>query len=182
MYTGGQVNAHVKALRTLCKRKALNSEEADSLVLKWVHQLLSKASQILETYMSWDPESKKDSGFFTPPSGSRKGKKSSATMSRLLAEAIAAVYTIGSLVIICPSADLKGIIPVLHNIITSGNSDLKLKKLPVPTVSVKQTAPSLYIQAWLTMGKICLADGKLAKRYIPLFVQVWSKLSISSHQ
>ncbi|GJX66493.1 condensin-2 complex subunit D3 [Tanacetum coccineum] len=33
------------------------------------------------------------------------------------------------------------------------------------------TAPSLYIQAWLTTGKICLADDKLAKRYIPLFVQ-----------
>nr|GEV73953.1 condensin-2 complex subunit D3 [Tanacetum cinerariifolium] len=36
---------------------------------------------------------------------------------------------------------------------------------------VKKIAPPLYIQAWLINGKICLADDKLAKRYIPLFVQ-----------
>lgn len=95
-------------------------------------------------------------------------------MSRLLSEAVTAVYTIGSLVIVCPTADMNAITPLLHTIITSGNSDPKLNKLPGPTVSLKQTAPSLYIQAWLTMGKICLADGKLAKKYIPLFVQVWA--------
>lgn len=170
-----EVNAHVKALRTLCKRKAKTPEEADTLVIKWVHQLLSKASKALETYMAKDSEINKGSSLLTPPSGTRKGNRSSTTMSRLLAQAIAAVYTIGSLVIVCPSADLKAIVPTLHNIITSGISDLKLKKLSGMSVSVKQTAPSLYIQAWLTMGKICLADGKLAKRYMPLFVQEMEK-------
>lgn len=164
----------MKALRTLCKRKALTTEEADGLVKKWVNQLLSKASRVLDLFMLKDSEGYKDIGFLTPPtSGIKKGKKAVAeTMSRLLSQAIIATYTIGSLVIICPSADLKAIIPVLHTIITSGSSDLKLNKLPCPVGSIKQTAPSLYIQAWLTMGKICLADGKLAKRYIPLFVQV----------
>lgn len=175
-----QVNAHVKALRTLCKQKALNTEEADSLVMKWVYQLLSKASKILETYMSKDLEGNKDGRFFTPPTLSRKGKRATATMSRLLSQAITAVYTIGSLVIICPSADLKAIVPVLHRIITSGSSDPKFDKLLRPAISIKQTAPSLYIQAWLAMGKICLADGKLAKRYIPLFVEVWFVFSITS--
>ncbi|CAL5395681.1 unnamed protein product [Camellia sinensis] len=171
-----EVNAHVKALRTLCKRKALNPEEADGLVTKWVQQLLSKASQILEMYISKDSVANKDSTFFTPPrSGSKKGKRAESAMCRLLSQAITAVYTIGSLVIVCPRADLKAIIPVLHTIITSGSSDPKLTKLPGPAVSIKQTAPSLYIQAWLTMGKICLADGKLAKRYIPLFVQELEK-------
>lgn len=172
-----EVNAHVKALRTLCKRKALTTEEADGLVKKWVNQLLSKASRVLDLFMSKDSEGYKDIGFLTPPtSGIKKGKKAVAeTMSRLLSQAIIATYTIGSLVIICPSADLKAIIPVLHTIITSGSSDLKLNKLPRPVGSIKQTAPSLYIQAWLTMGKICLADGKLAKRYIPLFVQELEK-------
>lgn len=93
----------------------------------------------------------------------------------MLSQAIIATYTIGSLVIVCPLADLKAIIPVLHTIITSGSSGPKLNKLPHPVDSIKQTAPSLYIQAWLTMGKICLADGKLAKRYIPLFVQELEK-------
>ncbi|XP_024978621.1 condensin-2 complex subunit D3 [Cynara cardunculus var. scolymus] len=170
-----EVNAHVKALKTLCKRKAKSPEEADTLVIKWVHQLLSKASDALEMYMAKDSKINKGSSLLTPPSGTRKGDRSSTTMSRLLAQAISAVYTIGSLVIVCPSADLKAIIPTLHNIITSGVSDPKLKKLSGMSMSVKQTAPSLYIQAWLTMGKICLADGKLAKRYMPLFVQEMEK-------
>ncbi|XP_052189490.1 uncharacterized protein LOC127799472 isoform X2 [Diospyros lotus] len=168
-----EVTAHVKALRTLCKRKALSPEEADVLVMKWVNQLLSKASQILETYMSKDTEAKKDSSFFTPQrNGSKKGK---TTQPRLLSQVITAVYTVGSLVVICPSADLKAVIPVLHSIITSGNSGMKLTKLTGPSASIKQIAPSLYIQAWVAMGKICLADGKLAKRYIPLFVQELEK-------
>ncbi|KAI9196349.1 hypothetical protein LWI28_023173 [Acer negundo] len=166
-----EVNAHVKALRTLCKRKATNPEEADMLVLKWIHQLLSKASQILEKYISEISLANKDSNFFTPPKSTRKGKKSAKSLS----EAVTAVYTIGSLVIICPTADMNSITSLLHTIITSGNSDPKLNKLPGPTVSLKQTAPSLYIQAWLTMGKLCLADDNLAKRYIPLFVQELQK-------
>lgn len=164
----------MKALRTLCKQKAKTPEEADSLVIKWVHQLLSKASKTLETYLTKESEINKGSTLLTPPTrtkGNNKNK-SSTTMSRLLSQAVTAVYTIGSLVIICPLADLKSIVPILHNIITSGISDPKLKKLASMSLSVKQVAPSLYTQAWLTMGKICLADGKLAKRYIPLFVQV----------
>lgn len=164
----------MKALRTLCKRKAKDPEEADTLVIKWVRQLLSKASKTLETYMTKYSKANIDSSLFTPLSGTRKGNRSSTTMSRLLAQAVSAVYTIGSLVIVCPLADLKAIVPILHNIITSGSSisDPKLKKVSEVSVSIKQTAPSLYNQAWLTMGKICLADDKLAKRYIPLFVQV----------
>ncbi|XP_076925854.1 condensin-2 complex subunit CAP-D3-like [Bidens hawaiensis] len=175
-----EVDAHVKALRTLCKRKAKDSQEADKLVNKWVHQLLSKASKTLESYMTKESENNKNNGLFTPPSGTRKGNRSSTKMSKLLAQAITAVYTIGSLVVVCPSADLKAIIPVLHNIITSGISDPKQKEVPGVLVSFKQTAPSLYIQAWVAMGKICLADGKLAKRYIPLFVQEMEKSDIAS--
>ncbi|KAG6756965.1 hypothetical protein POTOM_037264 [Populus tomentosa] len=168
-----KVNAHVKALRTLCKRKALDADEAESLVIKWVQQLLSKASRIMEKYITGDSETNKGDAFFTPPA-SRMGKRAAA-LSRLLSEAVTAVYSIGFLVIICPTADTSTIIPLLHTIITSGNSDPKLSKLPGPQVSLKQTAPSLYIQAWLTMGKICLADEELAKRYIPLFVQELEK-------
>lgn len=164
-----QINAHVKALRTLCKQKASSPEEADKVVMKWVHQVLLKASQILEKYILEVSEVTKNSRFFTPPS--RKGKRA-AVMSRLLSEAVTAVYTIGSMVIVCPTADMSTITPLLHTIISSGNISPKLNKLPGPAVSLEQAAPSLYIQAWLTMGKICLADGKLAKDYIPLFVQV----------
>ncbi|GMI80109.1 Condensin [Hibiscus trionum] len=170
-----EVNAHVKALRTLCKLKSSNPEEADQLVMRWGQQLLSKAYEILEKYISDNKEPNTGNSFFTPPrSGSRKRKRA-ATMSRLLSKAVTAVYTVGSLVVVCPTADVSSIVPLLYTVVTSGNTDPKLNKLPGPKVSLKQTAPSLYIQAWLTLGKICLADGKLAKSYIPLFVQELEK-------
>lgn len=150
----------------------MNIEEAGILVMKWAERLISKASKILEKYISESTEYNKDSSFFTPPTSGIKKAKRSATISTSLSETVTAVYTIGCLVIVCPSADISSIIPLLHTIITSANSDPKSKRIPVPALSLKRTAPSLYIQAWLTMGKICLVDGKLAKRYIPLFVQV----------
>ncbi|CAA2983192.1 condensin-2 complex subunit D3 [Olea europaea subsp. europaea] len=171
-----EVNAHVKALKTLCKRKALHSEEADSLVIKWVQQLLSKASQVLDMYLSKIADANKDSAFLTPQTlASEKGTREAATSSTLESRSITAVYTIGSLIVSCASADLKAIIPVLYTIITSGSSDRKSNRLHGAALPLKQTTPSLYIQAWLTMGKICLADGKLAKRYLPLFVQELEK-------
>ncbi|CAI9118828.1 OLC1v1020453C1 [Oldenlandia corymbosa var. corymbosa] len=167
-----EVNAHVKALRTLCKRKALNPDEAETLVAKWVHQLLSKALQMIDSYISKESEKNKDNTFRTPHCSGRRGTRAQVSRSRLLSQAVTAVYTIGSLVLVCPSADLKAVVPVLHTIITSGNDVTKSKISLGATISIKQTAPPLYINAWLTMGKVCLADGKLAKRYIPIFVQV----------
>ncbi|KAK1256505.1 hypothetical protein QJS04_geneDACA014733 [Acorus gramineus] len=115
-------------------------------------------------------EANKIRSFLTPPGTRGTGKKDvGASQSPL--QALIAVFTIGSLILVSPSADLKGIIPLLHTIITSGNSESKTKKLSGMTVSVKQIAPSLYIQSWVTLGKICLVDGKIAKLYIPLFVQ-----------
>ena len=103
--------------------------------IKWADQLLSKASLTLVV-----SEANKDGSFFTPPS--RMGKRA----ARLLSQAVTAVYTIGSLVIIvCSSADINSIILLSHTIITSGNSDPKSSKLPGFIISLKQTAPSLYI-------------------------------------
>ncbi|CAM8911876.1 unnamed protein product [Rhodiola kirilowii] len=162
-----EINAHVKALRTLCKRKALNPGEADALVVKWVVKLLSKASHIIENCLSSGTEPSKMSSFLTPPTNSLTNKKKATAFPT----AIIAVYTIGCLVIVCPSVDLSAIVPLLYSIITSGKSDPKVNKLPGPRISFKQASPSLYIQAWLAMGKICLADVQYAKTYIPLFVQ-----------
>ncbi|KAF7834509.1 condensin-2 complex subunit D3 [Senna tora] len=170
-----EVDAHVKALKTLCNRKAGNLTEAESLVLKWVDQVLLRASEIIEKFISEGSEKTKESSFFTPPrSGSRRGRKSLA-LSKSLSQTITAIYTIGSLVIVCPSADMSTVVPLLHTIITSGSSDPKLNKLLGPANSLKKTAPSLYIQGWLAMGKLCLADGKLAKSYMPIFVQELEK-------
>ncbi|XP_030508482.2 uncharacterized protein LOC115723187 [Cannabis sativa] len=169
-----EVKAHVKALKTLCKRKASSANESDSLVMKWVNQLLSKASKILEKCISENSEANKNGSYMTPKSSTRKSRKAKS-MARSLSKAVTAVYTIGSLVIHCPAADMSSIIPLLHTIITSENPDPKLNKILGPRVLFKQAAPSLYIQSWLALGKICLADGKLAKRYIPLFMQELEK-------
>ncbi|XP_074320803.1 condensin-2 complex subunit CAP-D3 [Silene latifolia] len=169
-----EVNAHVKALKTLCRRKAMSPQEADALVTTVANQLLCKASHVIDSYLSAEQEVNKGNTFLTPPTN-RKKSKSEVTSSRLLCQATSAVYTIGSLVIVCPSIEVKGVVPVLHSMITSGANEPRSNKLPGAHIFLKQKAPSLYIQAWLTMGKICLADGKLAKRYIPLFVQELEK-------
>lgn len=117
----------------------------------------------------------KESTLLTPQTSKKESK---TAQSKLLAQAIVAIYTIGSLVIFCPSASLNDLLPIIHTVITSRSSDPKSSNLPLPTVPVKQFDPSLYAHAWLAMGKICLADGKLAKRYIPLFVQVHLKLKL----
>ncbi|XP_023635277.1 condensin-2 complex subunit D3 isoform X2 [Capsella rubella] len=169
-----EVDAHVKALKTLCKKKACTSEESDMLVKKWVEQVLSKASKVTEKYI--EGVSSNNHSFVTPATlGSRRSKRLDS-VSKKLSKVVTAVYTIGSCVIIYPSADTTKIVPLLHTVITSGNSDSKLKnKLPQANVCLKQKAPPLYSQSWLTMAKMCLADGKLAKRYIPLFAQELEK-------
>ncbi|KAL1220525.1 Condensin-2 complex subunit CAP-D3 [Cardamine amara subsp. amara] len=169
-----EVDAHVKALKTLCKKKACTSEESDMLVKKWVEQILNKASKVTEKYI--EGVSSNNHSYATPATlGSRRSKRLDS-VSKKLSKAITAVYTIGSCVIIYPSADTTKIVPLLHTVITSGNSDSKLKnKLPQANVCLKQKAPPLYSQSWLTMAKMCLADGKLAKRYIPLFAQELEK-------
>ncbi|XP_010932007.4 condensin-2 complex subunit CAP-D3 isoform X1 [Elaeis guineensis] len=165
-----EVDAHIKALKTLCKQKE-TPEKGNDLVLHWVHQLLSKALKIIDGYVSAVSEAEKAKSFLTPPpqSGTRNRKELLAPKSML--QAVTAVFTVGSLILSCPSADLQGIVPLLHTIITSRNSEPRPKKLAGLTVSFEEISPSLYNQSWVTLGKICLVDDKLAKCYIPLFVQ-----------
>ncbi|KAF3774527.1 Condensin-2 complex subunit D3 [Nymphaea thermarum] len=174
-----EVDAHVQALTTLCKRKSVNSTEGDMLVSKWVEQLLAKALTLLEKYLSEVSQAKDTNNFQTPSRCSkskRKGKRHTGTSSSTApSQAATAVFTVGSLILVCPSADLKGIIPLLQTIITSGCSEQRPKDIACLNFSSEQISPSLYIQAWVTMGKVCLADDKLAKRYIPLFVQELEK-------
>ncbi|MQM18445.1 hypothetical protein Taro_051436 [Colocasia esculenta] len=162
-----KVDAHMKALKTLCKRKAVNHREGDALVLKWVRQVSSKAVQILKKYVAEISKVRNDNDFSTPQSGTRKRRLNPESLS----QTVIAVFTIGSLVLVCPSTDVKDVIPILHTIMTSPNQDPQTKGLSGLTISMKEKAPSLYIQSWVTMGKICLVDDKLAKRYIPLFIQ-----------
>ncbi|XP_078175740.1 binding protein isoform X2 [Carex rostrata] len=175
-----EVDAHVKSLRTLCKRKAKTTEEGNGLVLKWSQNLVSTATEALNFYLSEVSETKKQGDFATPQSSSRtKGKKTKSpdTMS----QAVVAVFTVGSVVIVCPTVNIQGIIPLLHTIITSGsNNEPILRKLSATSASFEVVAPSLYVQSWSTMAKICLVDDKIAKLYIPLFVQELERSNLAA--
>ncbi|CAM0949673.1 unnamed protein product [Alopecurus aequalis] len=165
-----EVDAHVKSLKTLCKRKAKTAKEGEELIMKWVQQLINKAVASLDNYIKGTSQDSRGCSFFTPPTGKLKGRKGAST-SKAMSEAVIAVFTVGSLILACPDASVEDIIPLLHTIITSANSEPRPKNLAGGNVSFKELAPSLYIQSWDTMAKLCLVDDKLAKRYIPLFVQ-----------
>ncbi|KAF8776536.1 hypothetical protein HU200_003253 [Digitaria exilis] len=165
-----EVDAHVKSLKTLCKRKAKTAKEGDALILKWAQQLIYSAVEILNQYIKEISESARGHSFVTPLNSKCKGKNQTFA-SKSTSEAVIAVFTAGSLILSCPTANVKDITPLLHTIITSGNSEPRPKNLVGGTISFKELAPSLYIQAWDTLAKICLVDDKVAKRYIPIFVQ-----------
>ncbi|KAI4986097.1 hypothetical protein ZWY2020_018727 [Hordeum vulgare] len=165
-----EVDAHVKSLKTLCKRKAKTAKEAEALIMKWVQQLINKAVDNLEGYIKGTSQDSRSCSYNTPLTGKLKGNKEAAT-SKAMSEAVIAVFTVGSVILACPDASVQGIIPLLHTVITSGNSEPRPTMLAGGAVSFNEVAPSLYIQSWDTMAKICLVDDKLAKRYIPLFVQ-----------
>ncbi|GJM95486.1 hypothetical protein PR202_ga12226 [Eleusine coracana subsp. coracana] len=173
-----EVDAHVKSLKTLCKRKAKTTKEGDALTLKWAQQLIHRAFNILEQYIK---EASEAGGrcFATPLRGKYTGMKE-ASMSKSTSQAVVAVFTVGSLILACPNASVKNITPLLHTIITSGYSVPRPEKLVGGTVSFKELAPSLYIQSWDTLAKICLVDDKLAKRYIPIFVQELERSNLAT--
>lgn len=166
-----QVDAHVKSLKTLCKRKAKTAKEGEALIMKWVQQLINKAVDSLDDYIKGTPQDSRGCIYNTPLTGKLKGRKEAST-SKAMSQAVTAVFTVGSVILACPDASVQGIISLLHTVITSGNSETRPTMLAGGAVSFKELAPSLYIQSWDTMAKVCLVDGKLAKRYIPLFVQV----------
>ncbi|AQK40209.1 condensin-2 complex subunit D3 [Zea mays] len=165
-----EVDAHVKSLKTLCKRKAKTAKEGDALILKWAQQLIRSAFDILDQYIKEASESARGHSFITPMTGKCKGMKQTSA-SKSTSQAVVAVFTVGSLILACPIANVKDITPLLHTIVTSGNSEPRPKNLVGGTISFKELAPSLYIQSWDTLAKICLVDEKVAKRYIPIFVQ-----------
>ncbi|VAI24226.1 unnamed protein product [Triticum turgidum subsp. durum] len=165
-----EVDAHVKSLKTLCKRKAKTAKEAEALIMKWVQQLINKAVDNLERYIKGTSQDSRGCSYNTPLTGKLKGRKEAST-SKEMSEAVIAVFTVGSVILACPDASVQGIIPLLHTVITSGNPEPRPTMLAGGAVSFNEVAPSLYIQSWDTMAKICLVDDKLAKRYIPLFVQ-----------
>jgi condensin-2 complex subunit D3 len=173
-----EVGAHVKALITLCKRQAATSEEGTHIIAVWVDQLLAKSEEILDEYISQFSNADKNDSFKTPQPTSKtrsrtkkKGKSKSSDFSSLSIQVVTAIFTVGALVLVCPTAKLGRLVTLLQAMVTSKGSSAGGEKHGRISLLPKQVAPAVYTQAWVTLGKICLADDKLAKSCIPLFVQ-----------
>ncbi|KAJ7543820.1 hypothetical protein O6H91_09G053500 [Diphasiastrum complanatum] len=198
-----EVGAHVKALTVLCRQKAASSEEGDKVVNTWVKELLDKAEKIIQRYIEMDISDIKiadNHHLQTPRLSSRKrsgaGRSSQPVSSKArkrrakqseasgdlvdpCTKIVTAIFTVGALVLVAPTVKTGNLVTLLQTLVTpkedlrtgqcSHNSDR-------PSVFENLT-PAVHAQTWITLGKLCLADDKLAKRLIPLFVQQLEKAS-----
>ncbi|EFJ24795.1 hypothetical protein SELMODRAFT_149363 [Selaginella moellendorffii] len=161
-----EVGAHVNALTTLCRRKAASEDEGEELVTEWARQLLEKAEAIVRAYVSLDREKM---NFQTPisirrrPAGGRSTRKSRRVEPS--SQIVTAVFTVGAIALVCPAANTGSITLLLQELVAESTDGNLLRD------------PAVSAQTWLTLGKLCLADDKLAKRLIPLFVQELDRTS-----
>lgn len=137
----------------------------------WVKTLLKKAGDILQSFVSESSCQKPEQGgkvnsFITPEVRSKK-KAQACSPSEQIATV---VFTIGAMVIACPSERPGHIVTLLQALVAPDNAPSK--QLGGDRSSfVKGVAPEVCVQVWVTLGKLCLADSDLAKRCIPLFMQ-----------
>ncbi|CAD6267586.1 unnamed protein product [Miscanthus lutarioriparius] len=164
-----EVDAHVKALKTLCKRKAKSANEGDALILKWAQQLICSAFDILDQYIKEASESARGHSFVTPMTGKRKGmKQTSASKSTL--RAVVAVFTVGSLILACPTADVKDI--------TLCYTQFYMSKI---TKSLRDTCEVVRRQTFILLSKLLQRDyvkwrGVLFLRFLPSLVDESEKI------
>ena len=141
-------------------------------------QLLAKSEEILDEYISQFSNADKNDNFKTPRPTSKtrsrtkkKGKSKSSDILSLSIQVVTAIFKVGALVLVCPTTKLGRLVTLLQAMVTSKGSSAGGAKHGRMSLLPKQVAPAVYTQSWVTLGKICLADDKLAKFCIPLFVQ-----------
>ncbi|MCO5568222.1 hypothetical protein L7F22_021918 [Adiantum nelumboides] len=184
-----EVGAHVKALHVLCIQKAASADEGDRLVTTWVEELLEKAGRVVTSYLSVCTDSEPtdiDTSLHTSkPGGNKKygaescqrlnkSGRSTSTAVKTSGQIIPAIFTVGALVLICPKLKLGNLATSLQALITSRKAGLKLYNQDGTFVS-EDLARGVVAQAWVTLGKMCLANHELAKRCIPLFLQEFER-------
>ncbi|KAI5075423.1 hypothetical protein GOP47_0009499 [Adiantum capillus-veneris] len=179
-----EVGAHVKALHVLCIHKANSADEGDRLVTIWVEELLEKAGLVVTSYLSAcansEPTEIHLSLRTSKSGGSKDGAdscerhinkgRSTSTGVKTSNQIIPAIFTIGALVLISPKLNFGNLATSLQAIISSRKAGLKLYNQNESCVS-EDLARGVVAQAWVTLGKMCLANHELAKRCIPLFLQ-----------
>ena len=140
-------------------------------------QLLAKSEEILDEYISQFSNADKNDSFKTPRPTSKtrsrtkkKGKSKSSDILSLSIQVVTAIFKVGALVLVCPTTKLGRLVTLLQAMVTSKGSSAGSAKHGRMSLLPKQVAPAVYTQSWVTLGKICLADDKLAKFCIPVFV------------
>lgn len=181
-----EVGAHVKALHVLCVRKAASEEEGDRLVSTWVEELLEQAGMIMNSYVSIYSKSdlpQNGNSFQTPKTRKKgagscqernKGGQSTSNAADPTCQIIPAIFTTGALVLVCPKIKIGSLAASVQALITSSNGGSRFSNPEAAHVNEDITR-GVHAQAWVTLGKMCLANHELAKRCIPLFLQELEK-------
>ena len=99
-----------------------------------------------------------------------QGKKASEKVSNSASQIIPAIFTIGALVLICPKTKIDSLATIVQALITSTNKPLNCEV----ALLKEEVNDGVHAQAWVTLGKMCLANYELAKSCVPLFLQVFS--------
>lgn len=187
-----QVGAHIKALAVLCKRKVVAVEQGDQLVEVWVKQLLEESGNILESCIK-SPSSRgtaqegAEDAFRTPVSQTREMQGDKQTENRwnkdrgqVKGQVVSAtqletvVFTVGALALVCPRVKDARVVTLVQTLITTAKRVIgRTRGGEAQRLLIREkVTPEVYVHLWVALGKLCLADDSLAKRCIPLFVQV----------
>ncbi|CAM6126204.1 unnamed protein product [Calypogeia fissa] len=195
-----EVGAHIKALATLCKRKALTAAEGDQLVIHWAQELLGQAENILRASLSPSFPVPTAADVFqtpTPSDGnrsagrltrsrskhSRRGEnETSSKQNETLPQIVTVIFTVGALALTCPQVKAGHVVTLLQTLLTRASGLLGHRRgRGTDRIFLKEkVTPEVNVHVRVALGKLCLADDMLARRCIPLFAQELGKSDLAA--
>jgi condensin-2 complex subunit D3 len=148
------VGPHLEALVVLGKR----SSQGAAQMGEWAAELVGKAGDLLGAYVLSKSASPRSDPLIPPPADPHAGGSSVPAPSERTVEA--ALFTVGALVAACSGPLPPRLVTLVQALVAAGPEGY---------------SPQVTAHAWVALGKLCLADERLAKRCMPLLVQVGRK-------
>jgi condensin-2 complex subunit D3 len=146
------VGPHLEALVVLRKR----SSQGAAQMGEWASELVGKAGDLLGAYVLSKSASPRSDPSYPPPADPHAGGSSGPAPSERTVEA--ALFTVGALVQACSGPVPPRLVTLVQALVAAGPEG--------------RYPPQVTAHAWVALGKLCLADERLAKRCMPLLVQV----------
>jgi hypothetical protein len=174
--------AHIVALHKLTSSGGAGGAAAPEA---WCRQAYAAAHELLHRFVS----------------GSLAGGADPAARARLQRRAAAAVFAVGELALLRVSKPPAGLTVLLQaltapkllpGMATAADADDPDAGAPAPAeadedadgtgadgAAPREVPASLQGHAWISLGKVCLVDEPLAKKLVPLFIQVRAASGVS---